>query len=409
MKIQIVSYDKTNLLNSFNATVSSFKEPKSLDMFDINIFSLQNENLWRYEKTSNTTLNYSKDFDSIRQMILLSSKSICLIALPQNYMHMWSFCSNEYISKALLKDEIFNLCNNLLKSIIPETYLSKVDLIYENSVTKIKDKTFNSAFCFIVNENVLTKSVGGDKPTTIRFGNLILTTLDLSSPNTTIDDFISGIGLTEQKSELPQWLIDYKCFDDVEQQKLICESIAEIEKLNNKIEQANLKLRENIKYKSILSTNGDELVSVVFEILEKILDCNLSDFKDNKKEDFLLKKESVSFIGEIKGITSNVKSENVAQVERHYQAYMDELQEKGQNENVKQLLIINPFRTKEISMREEVHQIQIDLAKRYGSLIITTNTLLKIFEMFEKKEVTTEKIISVFSTAVGLADINLFK
>ena len=148
---------------------------------------------------------------------------------------------------------------------------------------------------------------------------------------------------------------------------------------------------------------------VVFDILEQILDYDLSEFEDEKREDFSIKKDGVTYIGEIKGITSNVKSENVAQVERHYQAYMDELQEKGLSENVKQLLIINPFRTKDIAIRDEVHEIQINLAKRYGSLIITTETLLKMYELFLNNETTTEKILSVLSTETGLADINSFK
>ena len=60
-------------------------------------------------------------------------------------------------------------------------------------------------------------------------------------------------------------------------------------------------------------TNGEQLVEVVFDILESFFSYSLSEFKDEKKEDFLIKLDSVTFIGEIKGITSNVKSEHVSQ------------------------------------------------------------------------------------------------
>ena len=82
----------------------------------------------------------------------------------------------------------------------------------------------------------------------------------MQSPNTKLEDYIKGIGLDNQKIEIPQWLIDYKCFDDVQQQNLIDESNQEIDRLKGKIKQANAKLNENLKYKSILCTNGDDLV-----------------------------------------------------------------------------------------------------------------------------------------------------
>lgn len=308
----------------------------------------------------------------------------------------------------MLKDEIQNLKSNLLNALIPEEYINKFKLLFENSITKINNSTFNSAFCFIECNNIVTSSSGSNKATTIRFNNYVLTTLDLKSNGANFDDFIKGIGLDNQKSEIPQWLIDYKCFDDVDQQELISQRNREIEELNNKIKVANEKLEENSKYKSILSTNGEELVSVVFEILEKILCCNLSDFVDEKKEDFLIKKENVTFIGEIKGITSNVKSENVSQLEVHYQSYLDSCQEKNITENVKPILIINPFRTKPIDTREEIHEIQINLAKRNGSLIITTEILLKIFERFLKDEFSSEKIIAVLSRKTGLLSLDSF-
>ena len=59
-------------------------------------------------------------------------------------------------------------------------------------------------------------------------------------------------------------------------------------KLNYVVTQAEGQLEENAKYKSILYTNGNELVRVVFEILESILDYDLSSFEDILKEDFLI-------------------------------------------------------------------------------------------------------------------------
>ena len=408
MKIQIISNNSKKIQSDYNITNSTLKAPLALDMFDINVFSLQTESIWLYSKDMPNQLDCSNDFKSIKQMIASSTKAINIIALPQNYTHSWNYYSHQYNASRLLKDEITNLKNNLLEALISENYITRFNLIYENSITTIKDSTFKSAFCFIDCTNDVTRSDGANKITTIRLDRFILTTLDLQSDGAKFDDFIKGIGLDNQRSDIPQWLVDYRCFDDAQQQELIYKSSREIEDLNDKIRRANEKLEENLKYKSILSTNGDELVSVVFEILEKTLSCDLSGFVDEGKQDFLIKKENVTFIGEIKGITSNVKSENVSQLDVHYQSYLDDLQEKGISEKVKQLLIINPFRTKPIGEREEVHEIQINLAKRNESLIITTETLLKIFEQFINNKLSSEKIISVFITKTGLLTLDAF-
>ena len=52
-----------------------------------------------------------------------------------------------------------------------------------------------------------------------------------------------------------------------------------------------------------------------------MLKCNLSTFVDEKKEDFIIKKENITFVGEIKGINSNVGYNNISQAERHKSEY----------------------------------------------------------------------------------------
>lgn len=408
MKIQIVSYDGVAVKSIYNITNSTFQKPKALDMFDVNIFSLQNDCIWRHKENKQKQIDSTNDFVSIREMICASQKSINIIALPQNYSHRWYFYSGGYHQSCLLKDEVDNLHINLLRAIIPERFIKSFDLIYENSVTKINDCTFESAFCFMNQSNMITKTEGSDKATTIVFGNLILTTLDLQLESAVLDDFIKGIGLDDKKIEFPQWLVDYKSFDDVQQQELIDNCNREISDLNLKIEQANIKIKENLKYKSILSTNGDELYSVVLEILEKLLVYDFSSFIDEKKEDFLCKLNSVTFIGEIKGVTSNVKNEHISQADVHRQRYFDKLCDEGITENLKSLLIINPFRTKPISERYPVHDTQISLAKRNDCLIITTETLLKIFEKFQEGKISNEKVIAVLIRKIGLLTMDAF-
>lgn len=410
MKIQIVSDRSIRYDCKYDITYSTLNKPKSLDSFDINIFSLQDSRIWKCQEDVYNMLNCTNDLSSIERMINGSNNAINIIVLPQNYVHLYYYLKNErkYYYRIELKDEIENLRKNLLGSIIPECLAYSYTLIYENSETTLNKSVFNSAFSFdnVYGEDVsvLTKSMGGNKATTIKKGNLILTTLDISSSEIDLEVFLKGINLDNEKIEYPEWLTEFKCFDDKQQEDLIDDNNKQIERLNSQIDSAKEKLEENLKYKSILITNGSELVETVFEMLEKMLDCNLQDFEDKNIEDFIIPKTDITFVGEIKGVTSNVKSEHVAQLDRHYQAYRDRLAEENRTENVKSILIISPFRTKQLSERGEVHENQIQLAKRNESLIITTDTFLKLYEMFVSDSITSETIINVFKTKIGLLE-----
>lgn len=170
------------------------------------------------------------------------------------------------------------------------------------------------------------------------------------------------------------------------------------------IEKSQEILSKNLYYKSILYSNGNELVKVVFEILENILDCDLSSFNDEKHEDFLIKKSNITFVGEIKGVNGSVKNANISQLDVHYNGYLDKLQEENKSENVKALLIINPNRSRPIKEREQIHQNQLNLAIRNGSLIIQTYDLLKIFEAFKQNKISSEEIEDIFTDKIGILD-----
>lgn len=414
MRVQIISHKNklNNKFNDYELIYSTINSPKSFDEFDVNIISLQETDIWLYDGHKMIDkVNCIPDFQSLQCIIQNSNNAKTIVAFPQNVDFKYGTYNKgiTYEKSIELKDALSNVCQ-IIKHIVPTNIQQHWSLCFENTTTIISEKEYGASFYFDTFCKTLTSSKGSQKPTTIKYSDKVyFTSLNLSSSAFNLKDFLREIGMDSESSDLPEWLQKLNYFDDEEQNALIDASENEIDELNKKIEQANLKIQENLKYKSILSTNGEELVSVVFEILEKILCCDLSDFVDEGKQDFLIKKDSITFIGEIKGITSNVRSENVSQLDVHYQSYLEELSDNGINENVKSLLIINPFRTKPIADREGVNENQINLAKRNGCLIITTETLLKIFEKFLKGEVSTEKIIALFSNEIGLADIKSFE
>ncbi|UTY39396.1 hypothetical protein NMU03_00760 [Allocoprobacillus halotolerans] len=179
-------------------------------------------------------------------------------------------------------------------------------------------------------------------------------------------------------------------FDDARQLEIIDDKTEIIKNASKDIDNAKKVLKRNMRYKSILYTSGDELVDVVFEILEQMLGCDLSGFNDVKKEDFNFEIDDKVFIGEIKGVTSNVKNANVSQLDIHVQNYIDE--HEVDKENIVSLLIIDHQRNKPLSQREEVHNNAIELAIRNKSLIIETITLLRMFEKYLSGELNRKKL-----------------
>lgn len=406
MKIQIIGYDKTSCVNkNFDIEYTILNQPMSLDEYDVNIINLQNENIWRNNHHTNKSINSLMDFKSLGSMISGARNSCNIIAFPQNYTFCYYYGDNGYGNKVFwerrqLKDMLYELTNYILPNLLSINLNNQ--MLYENTKTHCGDDLFNAAFCFDSLGDSLTLSYKSEKQTTVKVNNVIYTTLDLFSRENNLDSFLSAIGLLDKKEDLPAWISDINFFDDVEQKEKVRENENKIESLQQEINASKERIKKNLYYKSMLSTNGQKLVEVVFDVLEKILECDLSKFEDVKKEDFLIKKENITFIGEIKGVTSNVKSEHISQVDVHYQTYADGLQETGMTENVKQILVINSFRTKEISNRDEIHENQIVLAKRNGCLIITTEVLLLIFEKFLKNEIESEQIIEILKENVGV-------
>ena len=143
---------------------------------------------------------------------------------------------------------------------------------------------------------------------------------------------------------------------------------------------------------------------MVFEILQELLKCDLSDFEDEKEEDFCMKIGEKIFIGEIKGVNHNIKSQNISQLDVHYQNYLDENPDKTE-EDIKALLIMAHQKNKSLENREPVHEKQIQLAMRNRSLIIETITLLRLFEKYKNGEISSDDCIELFSKNIGLLKI----
>lgn len=384
----------------------SFHDVRSLDEYTINIIDLNDERVWVNDKDNKSSLNCIADLKSISSMIANSRTAKILILFPQNLKYYYDYAVHKYReSKTYRIEELKNMLGELVGYILKQLYqpIVHIPLEYENTKTKIRNNEYPAAFYFSDASDARFKSHMSEKATVLVRGNIILSTLELKDYSS-LFDFLDELSLLDKKEEEPEWLSELKMFNDIEQEVIIADKEKEINDAEEIIKQANIVLMKNKRMKSVLYTSGDELVQVVFEILEEMLGCDLSQFVDVKKEDFLFAVEDTTFIGEIKGVNHNVKNPNVAQLEMHYQDYLD-ANSGVKEENVKALLIMNHQKNKPMVEREPVMEAQISLARRYGSLIIDTYTLLKILEKYRQGVMSREEIIKKLKETTGLLSI----
>ena len=404
MNIQFITYNgKEKLITTQTVTENSFCNPQSFSEFDINIISLQDRNMWCYDNFNTGSLDCINDLISMNKILKKSLKPV-IVFIPQN-------CSFKYLlSRGVsntptykpIKDMLHDAWNIILgNSLLKNVYNTRCSLVYENCNTLINNTEYNSAFVFDTLLPEITTSKSNNSITTCKCSNnCYLSSLDLAQLN--IDDFLREIGLLEGSTTIPDWLKGYDFYNDNQLKEQLKQEKERLRIIQEQINETNDALSLNMKYKSILVDTGDSLVETCFDILQKILNCDLSEFIDEKKADFIIKKPDITFVGEIKGISSNVKRGNISQVQRHCDDYKDELDEQGITENVKGILIITHQREKQFDKREEVHVEVVKTAEKNDILIITTDVLLNLFEKHLNQEISPENMVEKLRSHTGL-------
>lgn len=415
--IQIITYDinKYSEYSDKIYKISKLSEIQALDDFEICVIDLSNEYLWRYNGTQPTNVNCYKDLLTIREAIINSTIAKIIIVLPQNEIFCYSKVRKhvngryeDFLDEAIyLKDNKENEMKIINSNLLD---IGKLRLSFEKTKTIIEENDVEADFNFNNYKEegfeTITFSKNSNKVTTIKRDKIFITTLKILDDNENLKLFIDNYCKeSQEKEETPDWIKNINFFNDEQLNREKCKNLTKISELKQANVEIDKELEKNLEYKSILYTNGDELVKVVISMLDELLDYDSSEFVDEGKEDFLIKKEDVTFIGEIKGVSSAIANKNVSQLDVHVQSYLDEIQQEGKEEKVKGLLIINHQRNKSLEERQEVHEHQINLATRNGSLIIETVMLLKIYEKYKLGELTKEECKKIFQNNIGLLKI----
>lgn len=400
IKIQMISNRQiyTNEIDKYtneidNLVISEINNYSLLKSFDYNIIDLNSSFYWNM-----------KDFETneywniISAIINHSNETKIILMLPQNIHVKYGGLYKSKQKVDYLKNKI-TFIHNFLSEIVK---LKNVKIGYG----KIKDTNFDfDTFSDFYFENYgeykpFPNKIKNDVVTTIiKDNNLILTTLQLKN-SSNINNFIKEIDKELNfGSDIPNWFNEISMFDDNKQKKIIEKNNNQINKLKKENKKAENKLKLNKQYESILYKQGKPLEKSVRKILGKLLNYDLN-FKEKFNEDFLIELDDVTFIGEIKGVKSNLNNSHLAQLNLNY----ENKKVNNSNTTFKQLMIINRFREYPPKLRKPIEEEQILMAKNNynGILIITVESLLKVFEKFCDEEITSNKIIERFKNEDGL-------
>ena len=371
MKIQHITLNgNTNKFKNKDITETRFNGFSHFNEFDINILDLTDKSIWTNNDRYTTYVNCQKDFESISKIIkeiYSENTSKALVILPQNSSFRYDRkCANEYYKHIDLKDMFEALSGGVLNPLL----VYSIGLKYAKSKTIIDGEEFNSDFLIIDTDNQRQKLSNKSGIVSTNDKNCCYTTLEILN-NEQLELFLKRIGwIKENKENVPDW--------------------------EAKITAANEKLIENERYKSILYTQGDELADVVKDMIEQLFDIDLSGFTDVKKEDFAFKLDDKFVIGEVKGVTSQVTTQHLSQLDNHLTSFSEK--NSVSEDDVIRLLIIDSQRKIPVAERVPVDQQQIDKAEnKYGSLIIETKEFLKMFEKFKNGDLNREACIDLIN------------
>lgn len=406
--IQIITFGDINpsKYGDIDAEVSNFTEFSALDDFDINILDFSSKSFWKvwleWYSPSYQSSSYRYDHNimqktNLKQIcdVVRNCKTTIILVAPLNLKI--DFKNETYKLNALV-EVIGNFFGGFIQA------GSSIRLTAEKTTTKIGKMHYN-AFLHLPNNTPKNKSEKSEKSTTVKiYGEKYITALNIFETVEHFQTFI--LEFVETKETKPSWFHELQYFDDEMQREIVFKNEEIIRSSNQTIKDASDKLENNNRFKSILYTNGDELMEVVHEIMEELLDGDLSSFVDEHIEDFRISKDDVTFFGEIKGTTSNVSNSNISQLTNHCDIYEENCKKKGKNENIRRLLIINHQRDKTPAKREPVHHAQIEKAKRDGCLIIETPVLLKLYELVTSEEYSSKKCIELLKEKTGLLSYN---
>lgn len=415
MKTQILVYKKPNcgFTETSDLTIREFGKALAFDAFDLTVIDLQDKYLWKSDYTNDKILQDHADISSIRQMMLQSNKAKCIVVLPQNYSFLYSYGYNlethseGYKKKKPLKDFI----KDFAVSPIGELFSFSLRICFGKSITLVSNKELHSDFSFSMPITSPLKPLLTSNASTISTvlisETLAATTLEINT-NEDLSAVIDAIFPAVVQSVLiPDWLDEVEYHDETAQRARIKEIDEEMALLDKEKKEIEGVLSNYQDIKSVLCSKDFELEKMTRHLLAKIVEVD-EDFEDCKEEDFRFSYNNTLYLIEIKGSKGGLKRQHISKTYDHVQIKADALEDEGSTSKLKGVLIFASQIELKPEERDPFPETQITIARKNDIAVLSTETLLRCYEAYIEKRLTSTSFKETLSQTSGLVSLDLF-
>lgn len=415
MKTQILVYKKPNcgFTETSDLTIREFGKALAFDAFDLTVIDLQDKYLWKSDYTNDKILQDHADISSIRQMMLQSNKAKCIVVLPQNYSFLYSYGYNlethseGYKKKKPLKDFI----KDFAVSPIGELFSFSLRICFGKSITLVSNKELHSDFSFSMPITSPLKPLLTSNASTISTvlisETLAATTLEINT-NEDLSAVIDAIFPAVVQSVLiPDWLDEVEYHDETAQRTRIKEIDEEMALLDKEKKEIEGVLSNYQDIKSVLCSKDFELEKMARHLLAKIVEVD-EDFEDCKEEDFRFSYNDTLYLIEIKGSKGGLKRQHISKTYDHVQIKADAMEDEGSTSKLKGVLIFASQIELKPEERDPFPETQITIACKNDIAVLSTETLLRCYEAYIEKRLTSTSFKETLSQTSGLVSLDLF-
>lgn len=415
MKTQILVYKKPNcgFTETSDLTIREFGKALAFDAFDLTVIDLQDKYLWKSDYTNDKILQDHADISSIRQMMLQSNKAKCIVVLPQNYSFLYSYGYNlethseGYKKKKPLKDFI----KDFAVSPIGELFSFSLRICFGKSITLVSNKELHSDFSFSMPITSPLKPLLTSNASTISTvlisETLAATTLEINT-NEDLSAVIDAIFPAVVQSVLiPDWLDEVEYHDETAQRARIKEIDEEMALLDKEKKEIEGVLSNYQDIKSVLCSKDFELEKMTRHLLAKIVEVD-EDFEDCKEEDFRFSYNDTLYFNKIKGSKGGLKRQHISKTYDHVQIKADAMEDEGSTSKLKGVLIFASQIELKPEERDPFPETQITIACKNDIAVLSTETLLRCYEAYIEKRLTSTSFKETLSQTSGLVSLDLF-
>lgn len=415
MKTQILVYKKPNcgFTETSDLTIREFGKALAFGAFDLTVIDLQDKYLWKSDYTNDKILQDHADISSIRQMMLQSNKAKCIVVLPQNYSFLYSYGYNlETHSEGYKKEKpLKDFIKDFAVSPIGELFSFSLRICFGKSITLVSDKELHSDFSFsmpiasplkpLLTSNASTIS------TVLISETLAATSLEINT-NEDLSAVIDAIFPAVVQSVLiPDWLDEVEYHDETAQRARIKEIDEEMALLDKEKKEIEGVLSNYQDIKSVLCSKDFELEKMTRHLLAKIVEVD-EDFEDCKEEDFRFSYNDTLYLIEIKGSKGGLKRQHISKTYDHVQIKADAMEDEGSTSKLKGVLIFASQIELKPEERDPFPETQITIARKNDIAVLSTETLLRCYEAYIEKRLTSTSFKETLSQTSGLVSLDLF-